>query len=120
MKKLQEQRKGEDDNVIPFEMPQLATSPKPPGKDWLRELPFGCRFLCKAKSSAGSLLQWYGIADVQEKGVLLGTDHPFNPGHLKFDWFDSVIFSEQHRFIQVLLDKTIEEGQPPEEGAPDG
>lgn len=114
MKKLQEQRKGEDDNVIPFEQPALATAPRPPGKDWLRELPQGCRFICKLKSNAGPALIWYGIADIQDKAVLLGTDHEFNPGHVKFTWFDSAIFSEQYRLIQVLPDMKQEEGLPPE------
>ena len=115
MKRLQEQRKGEDDNVIPFALPDLATNPQPPGKDWLRSLPFGCRFLCKPKGSL-MLVEWYGIASVQEKAVMLGTDNQYQPGHLKFFWVDSAEFSKQYTFVQILPDmKTMEEeGLPPE------
>lgn len=115
MNTLQEQRKGEENNVIAFEQPQLATAPRPPGKDWLRDLPNGCRFLCRMNLEQGSALQWYGIASVQEKAVMLGTDHEFQPGHVKFMWVDSAKFSAQRTFVQVLPDmEAIEEGQPPE------
>lgn len=120
---LKEQRKGEDDNVIAFEQPQLATAPKPPGEDWLRTLPMGCRFLCKPKSVGGPTIQWFGVGQIEDKAVLLATDHEFNPGHLKFTWVDSAMFSDQNRFVQLLPDmkeaelpyKEREEGLPPEE-----
>lgn len=115
MKKLQEQRKGEEDNVIPFAMPELATAPKPPGSDWLRSLPFGCRFLCKP---VGTRMQvdWYGIASVQEKAIMLGTDNPYHPGNLRFFWVDSAEFSKQNTFVQILPDMKAmeEEGLPPD------
>lgn len=118
MKKLQEQRKGEDDNVIAFEQPALATAPKPPGKDWLRDLPFGCRFICRLASQPNAVtLAWYGLGQIEEAAILLGTDHEFNPGHLKFTWVDSSNFSKQYHLVQVLPDLKIleqEEGIPPE------
>jgi len=113
MKKLREQRKGEDDNVIAFE-PQLATAPKPPGKDWLRDIPFGKRFTYAQKALKSPYLRWAGIASIQDECILLGTDNDFHPGHIKFEWVDSKIFSEQHRLVQVLPDQEVEEGQPPE------
>lgn len=115
MKKLAEQRKGDPDNVIPFSQPELATAPKPPGKDWLRSLPYGCRFVCRRNGETGSQLDWYGIAQIEDRAILLGTDHNYNPGHLKFDWFDSALFSAQRTLVQVLPDmKQVEEEQLPE------
>lgn len=113
MKKLKEQRQGEENNVIPFTQPDLATAPQPPGKDWLRSLPGGCRFLCHPKAIKGVFLTWYGIGDIQPHAILLGTDNEFHPGHVKFQWVDSMKFSEQHTFVQVLPDPE-EEGKPPE------
>lgn len=115
MKKLREQRQGDEDNVIPFTMPDLATSPQPPGKDWLRSLPFGCRFLSK-KMGTRLQIDWYGIASIQEKAIMLGTDNPYHPGHLQFIWVDSMEFSKQNTFVQLLPDmKTMEEeGKPPD------
>ena len=117
MKKLAEQRKGDEDNVISFEQPVLATAPRGPVvDDWLRKLSNGCRFLCREKATPKSVfLKWYGIADVQDLGVMLGTDHDFNPGHVKFIWVDSQNFSAQHTFVQLLPDMKTQEEQPPEE-----
>ena len=117
MKKLREQRQGEEDNVVAFPQPELATNPQPPSDDWLRNLPNGCRFVCHPKAVKGVFLTWYGIGDVQPKAILLGTDHEFNPGHLKFQWVDSMKFSSQHTFVQLLPDmvQVQEEGLPPKE-----
>jgi hypothetical protein len=117
MKMLKDQRKGEDDNVLTFEKPELATAPKGPGDDWLRRLPINTRFVCRRQEAIrGCFLQWYGVAMIEEKAVLLGTDHEFNPGHIKMTWVDSKMFSQQHTLIQVLPDRMEEEEvKPPEE-----
>lgn len=116
MKKLIEQRKGEDDNVIPLHT-DLATAPKPPGDDWLRRLPMDTRFIAKPKHRPPSAyMPWYGIAGIFDKVILLGMDHEFQPGHVQFRYVDSAIFSANNDLVQVLPDMiAIEEEKPPEE-----
>lgn len=118
MKILKEARKGEEGNVIQFELAHelLATAPKPPGKDWLRSLPQDCRFICRPLAQPGQIvLPWFGIASIEEKAILLATDGAM-PGHLKFDWVDSANFSKQNVLVQLLPELKQEEGKPPEEG----
>lgn len=110
MKKIQE-AEDEANNVIPFAPPVPKTASKPPsGPDWLKELPFGARFLCKQKGNNSGHLSWYGIASPPEltKSTCLASENPNGPG-MQFHWVDSAIFSKQYEYVELLPEPSHEE-----------
>lgn len=111
LKILKEARKGVEDNILPFEMPSTKPSPILPGKDWLRGLPFGARFVAKGVFNKSGWLDSYGIGSIQENAILLATDSDYYPG-IVWKWVDSAEFSSKNILVQVLPDmKPLEEGE---------
>jgi hypothetical protein len=108
---LKDQRKGEDDNVLPFEQPTLATAPSPPGGDWLRTLPHETRFIARPRNYKGPWLNAYGVAGIIPAAVCLAI---FQDGNMTLQWVDSKNFSQQNEFVSILPEMKEAE-QPPEE-----
>jgi len=75
----------------------------PKGPDWLRELGYGARFVCHAKSTVGCWLDMYGVAFVMDECILLIK----NPGTLggELGWVKSEVFSQQYKLVAVLPEK---------------
>lgn len=113
-KELRDQRKGEDDNVIPFEQPALATAPTPPGEDWLRQLPPEARFVAKPMNYKGPWLHHYGIGCVMPWGILLAYEEEPYPG-MRWRWVDSKVFSQQNQFVGLIPMMEEEPDQPAKE-----
>lgn len=110
-KELRDARKGEEDNILPFDQPQLATATSPPGGDWLRTLPHESRFLARPRNYKGPWLNAYGIAGILPAAICLGI---FNEGSMTLQWVDSKNFSRDNEFV-TLLPEMKEAGPPPEE-----
>lgn len=112
MKLLKKQRKGEEDNVLPFE-PIPKPDPKPPsGDDWLRRLPFGTRFLATKKGTNAVFAESFGIGHITDGGILLATEAEYGPG-IAWKWAISQNFSQRYILLQILpeLKELPEEGE---------
>lgn len=109
---LRDARKGQDDNILPFEQPQLATAPSPPGGDWLRTLAHETRFLAKPRNYKGPWLSAYGIAGILPAAVCLAI---FQEGSMTLQWVDSKNFSRDNEFVSILPEMKEAEKPPNEE-----
>jgi hypothetical protein len=69
------------------------------GKDWLRSLGYGARFVCHPKNTVGCWLDQYGIAFVLDECILLGKTAGMG---MELGWVDSRKFSNQYRLVAVL------------------
>jgi hypothetical protein len=106
-KLLKEVRKGEEDNILSFE-PIM----KPPdGRDWLRELPFGTRFLATKKGVSTPWAESFGIGHITDGGILLATESDYHPG-IAWKWAISHEFSRRYILLQILpeVKNPLEEG----------
>src|SRR5688572_11577775 len=111
---LRNQRKGEDDNVLPFESPAIKPDPTDPEFDWLRALPNEARFCAKKKGFKTAYFDHYGIGCVMPWGVLLACQSDIHPG-MDWKWVDSREFSKQNIFIGLIPMMTEEPEKPVEE-----
>ena len=94
---LQEQRKGDDDNVIP--MPSLKFDHNPPDFDWLRTLPFEARFVSTNINNKTCWFDQWGIGMILPKTILLAD---FREGGLVWRWVDSRLFSRDNRLVEII------------------
>ena len=100
-KLLKEVRKGEDDNVLPFDAIPKPDRKPPDGTDWLRNLPFGTRFLATKKGTTAVFAESFGIGHITDGGILLATEAEYGPG-ITWKWAISRNFSERYILLQVL------------------
>ena len=121
MKKLlQEFRKGEDDNVLPFDaIPK--TDPKPPGgPDWLRQLKVNDRFIARKKNQPRQVyLELFGIGYVTPSAVMLAYESEYGPA-MQMKYVDSANFSMLYELVEVLPQlQALEEGAGDNNGSHD-
>lgn len=109
-KLLKNIRKGEEDNVLPFEAVPKPEMKPPDGRDWLRELPFGTRFLATRKGIATPWAESFGIGHITDGGILLATESEYGPG-ISWKWAISHEFSKRYILLQILPELK----EPPEE-----
>jgi len=104
MKKLlKEIRKGEEDNVLPFDAIPKPDKKPPDGSDWLRTLPFGTRFLATKKGTQAVYAESFGIGHITDGGILLATEADYGPG-IAWKWAISQNFSNRYILLQILPD----------------
>lgn len=102
-KSLSEQRRGEENNLIPF---RRAPDEGPPGFDWLRTMPHEARFISKPRNYQGAWLNQYGIGMILPEAILLAK---FDEGSLVWSWVDSTAFSKQNEFVAMIPQMKPEE-----------
>lgn len=110
---LRKQRKGEEDNVLPFEQPEPKTAPKPPGgPDWLRQLKMNDRFIARKKNQPRQVyLELFGIGYVTPHAVMLAYESEYGPA-MQMKYVDSASFSQMYDLIEVLPQlQPLEEGE---------
>ena len=94
---LQEQRKGDEDNVI--DIVPLKTNPIPPDFDWLRTLPAEARFVSTHINNKTCWYDQWGIGLVLPEAVMLAD---FREGGLVWRWVDSRLFSRDNRLVGII------------------
>lgn len=115
---LRKQRKGEEDNVLPFEQVEPKTAPKPPGgPDWLRTLKMNDRFIARKKNMPKQVyLELFGIGYVTDKAVMLAYESEYGPA-MQMKYVDSAAFSQMYELIEVLPQlQPLAEGAETEDG----
>lgn len=100
-KLLKEIRKGEEDNILSFEPTPKPEMKPPDGRDWLRELPFGTRFLATKKGVSSPWAESFGIGHITDGGILLATESDYGPG-ISWKWAISHEFSKRYILLQIL------------------
>jgi hypothetical protein len=100
-KLLKEIRKGEDDNVLPFDAIPKPDRKPPEGGDWLRTLPSGTRFLATKKGVQQPFAEMFGVGHIDPAGVMLACESEYGPG-LQWRWANSPVFSQRYILLGVL------------------
>lgn len=87
---------------VDHEFVEPKTAPSgPKGPDWLRNLGYGARFVCRRKDQPNSVyLQQFGIAFVLDECILLAED--MGGMGLKLTWCISQHFSQMHVLVALL------------------
>lgn len=79
------------------------------GRDWLRELTYGDRFLsCGVTSSRAEFDQW-SIGFIIDEAILLACFQP--AGVISYHWVDSMRFSNLNKFVALLPTPDKEAGR---------
>lgn len=115
---LRKQRKGEEDNVLPFDIPIPKPEMKPPGgPDWLRSLKMNDRFIARKKGLPKQVfLELFGIGYVTDRAVMLAYESEYGPA-MQMKYVDSLNFSQMYELVEVLPQlKPLEEGAETEDG----
>lgn len=87
----------------------------PSGPDWLRDIPYGCRFVCHPKNTAGVWLDQFGIAFIHDKCILLAKTAGMG---MELGWVDSRKFSEQYKLVTILPEPDKEAGSNDNKSGP--
>lgn len=91
-------------------VPITKTAPKgPDGRDWLRDLNKGERFVCRGRNNRGCFLDYYGIAEIFPATIMLYNFLPIY-GMSPFCWVDSLKFSQDHVLVEIIPNPFKEEG----------
>lgn len=109
---LIKQRKGEGENVLPFN-PELKTNPKPPGgPDWLRQLKVNDRFIARRKNQPRQVfLELFGIGYITDKSVMLAYESEYGP-QMAMKYVNSENFCMMYELVEVLPEfKPHEDGE---------
>lgn len=103
MKKLlREVRKGEEDNILPFDAIPKPEMKPPGGPDWLRQLKTNDRFVARKKNQPRQVyLELFGIGYITDKAVMLAYESEYGPG-MQMKYVDSVNFSAMYELVEVL------------------
>jgi hypothetical protein len=111
-KLLKEIRKGEEDNVLPFDAIPKPEMKPPDGPDWLRGLPSGTRFLAYKKGAVKSVfLELFGIGMMTPKSVLIAYESEYGPA-MQMKYVDSMAFSSRYILHEILPEMVpLEEGE---------
>jgi hypothetical protein len=116
-KLLKEIRKGEEDNILPFDAIPKPEMKPPDGPDWLRSLPTGTRFLARKKGTVSQVfLELFGIGMITDKSVLLAYESEYGPA-MQMKYVDSAEFSRRYIHHETLPEmKPLEEGDGDNDG----
>lgn len=120
-KMLKEFRKGEEDNILPFDaIPK--TDPKPPGgPDWLSQLKVNDRFIARKKNQPRQVyLELFGIGYITPAGsVMLAYESEYGPA-MQMKYVNSASFSQMYELVEVLPQmQPLEEGDGDNNGSDD-
>lgn len=122
MKKLlKEFRKGEDDNVLPFDAIPKPEMKPPGGPDWLSQLKVNDRFIARKKNQPRQVyLELFGIGYITPAGsVMLAYESEYGPA-MQMKYVNSASFSQMYELVEVLPQmQPLEEGDGDNNGSDD-
>ena len=104
MKKLlKEFRKGEEDNILPFDAIPKPDRQPPGGPDWLSQLKVNDRFIARKKNQPRQVyLELFGIGYITPAGsVMLAYESEYGP-QMQMKYVNSANFSQLYELVEVL------------------
>lgn len=103
MKKLlKEFRKGESDNILPFDAIPKPEMKPPGGPDWLRQLKVNDRFIARKKNQPRQVyLELFGIGYITPNAVMLAYESEYGP-QMQMKYVNSENFSQMYDLVEVL------------------
>lgn len=101
-KMLKEFRKGEEDNILPFDAIPKPEMKPPGGPDWLRQLKVNDRFIARKKNQPRQVyLELFGIGYVTPNAVMLAYESEYGPA-MQMKYVNSENFSSMYDLVEVL------------------